>query len=157
GAIARAPRGRPLNYLPTPRAWPILSRTLTAHLPRIPMDDSRAEQTVRRLRWVLIGLVLAWLGCEAAAPLFGVDGPLQLAAVNLIIQPHLPIALGGMVVFYFCSRPADGEPMRMMILGTILSLGFKILDLLEDWETPWMSCICFGYGVSSLLMLGLRS
>ena len=121
------------------------------------MDDSRAEQTVRRLRWVLAGLVLAWLGCEVAAPFFGLDGPLQLAAVNLIIQPHLPIALGGMVVFYFCSRPADGEPLRMMILGTILCLGLKFLDRLEEWDTPWMSCLCFGYGVSSLLMLGWRA
>ena len=121
------------------------------------MDDSRAEETVRRLRWVLAGLALAWLACEAAAAFFGVDGPLQLAGVNLIIQPHLPIALGGMVVFYFCSRPADGEPMRMMILGTALSFGLKFLDHIEEWSTPWMSCLCFGYGVSSLLMLGWRA
>src|SRR5260370_20189870 len=121
------------------------------------MDACRAEQTVRRLRWVLLGLILAWLGCEAAAPIFTIEGPLQLAAINLIIQPHLPIALGGMVVFYFCSRPADGESLRMIFLGTILALGLKLMDRVGDWETPWMSCLCFGYGLASLLMLAWRA
>jgi hypothetical protein len=121
------------------------------------MDACRAEQTVRQLRWVFVGLGLAWLGCEAAAPFFGVEGPLQLAAINLIIHPHLPIALGGMVVFYFCSQPVDGETLRMIILGTILALGLKLLDRIGDWEAPWMSCLCFGYGVSSLVMLAWRA
>ena len=87
------------------------------------MDEFRARETVRRLRWVLAGLVLAWICCEAAAPFFGIEGPLQLAAINLITHPHLPIALGGMVVFYFCSRPAAGESLRMIWLGTVLALG----------------------------------
>jgi hypothetical protein len=121
------------------------------------MESSRAEQTVRRLRWVFVGLCLAWLGCEAAAPFFGVEGPLQLAAINLIIQPHLPIALGGMVIFYFCSQPADGESLRMIFLGTLLAFCLKILDRVGEWEAPWMSCLCFGYGMSSLLMLAWRA
>jgi hypothetical protein len=121
------------------------------------MDASRAQETVRRLRWVLAGLVVAWLCCEAAAPFFGVEGPLQLAAINLIIQPHLPIALGGMVVFYFCSRPADGESLRMIGLGTLLALGLKLTDRFEQWESSWLSCVCFGYGVSGLLMLAWRA
>jgi hypothetical protein len=121
------------------------------------MDALRARETVRRLRWVLAGLALAWLCCEAAAPFFDVEGPLQLAAINLIIQPHLPIALGGMVVFYFCSRPADGESLRMICLGTLFAFGLKLTDRFGLWETPWFPCLCFGYGVSALVILAWRA
>src|SRR5262249_50195658 len=121
------------------------------------MDTCRAEMTVRRLRWVFVGLVATWLGCEAAALAGWSNSPLVLAGINLVAQPLLPIALGGMLVFYFCSRPSNKESSITVTLGVLLALGLKSLDLVGEWATPWTSCACFGFGVSGLLVLGWRA
>src|SRR5262245_44023460 len=97
------------------------------------MDDTRAALTVRRLRWVALGLVLTWISCEAAALAGWSMSPLQLAAINLIIQPHLPIALAGMVVFYGCSRPTQRECVATVLLSVALAVSIKLLDLHGDW------------------------
>ena len=121
------------------------------------MDASRAELTVRRLRWVFAGLIVVWLGCEAAAVAGFSNSPLLLAGINLVSAPHLPIALGGMLVFYFCSRTSNRENLAMLLIGTVLALGLKSLDAFGVWITPWTSCLCFGFGVAGLLMLGWRA
>jgi hypothetical protein len=121
------------------------------------MDDNRAALTVRRLRWVFAGLVLTWLGCEAAALAGYSDSPLQLACINLLIQPHLPIALAGVVVFYFYSRPGSRECLTTVALGILLALGLKLLDGPGGWTTPLPYCLCFGFGSASLLLLAWRA
>jgi hypothetical protein len=121
------------------------------------MDDTRAALTVRRLRWVFVGLVLTWLGCEAAALAGYSESPLQLACINLLIQPHLPIALAGVVVFYFCSQPGSRECLATVTLGAVLALGLKLLDGLGRWTTPLPYCLCFGLGSGSLVALAWRA
>jgi hypothetical protein len=121
------------------------------------MDACRAEMTVRRLRWVFAGLVATWLGCEAAALAGWSNSPLVLAGINLIALPHLPIALGGMLVFYLCSRPGNRECLVTVLIGALLALGLKALDGVGDWVTPWTSCACFGFGVAGLVMLAWRA
>src|SRR5262249_7252745 len=121
------------------------------------MDACRAEMTVRRLRWVFAGLVATWIGCEAAALAGWSNSPLVLAGINLIAMPHLPIVLGGMLVFYLCSRPGNRECLVTILLGTLLALGLKALDDVGHWETPWTSCVCFGLGVAGLVVLAWRA
>jgi hypothetical protein len=121
------------------------------------MDACRAEMTVRHLRWVFAGLVAAWLGCETAALAGWSNSPLVLAGINLIAMPHLPIALGGMLVFYLCSRPGNRQCLVTILLGTLLAVGLKALDGVGHWETPWTSCACFGLGVAGLVMLAWRA
>lgn len=121
------------------------------------MDDIRAALTVRRLRWVFVGLVLTWLGCEAAALAGWSMSPAYLAVINLVIQPHLPIALAGMGVFYFCSQPGRRECLGTVTLAAILAFGLKLLDRAGDWSMPWTACACFGLGIASLLALAWRA
>ena len=121
------------------------------------MDETRAALTVRRLRWVFLGLALTWLGCEAAALAGWSRSPLHLAFINLLILPHLPIALGGIVVFYFFSQPGTAECLRTVALGMLLALGLKLLDIPGGWSTPLTYCLCTGLGAASLLMLAWRA
>jgi hypothetical protein len=121
------------------------------------MHAHQAARTVRCLGWVFLGLVLSWLGCEAAALAGYSFSPLELAFENLRASPHLPIALGGLVVFYLCSQPTRQECLRMVILGAGLAGGLKLLDGIGDWFTPATYCICFGLGAASLAMLAWRA
>jgi hypothetical protein len=122
----------------------------------LPMRECRAAATVRRLRWVFLGLVATWLACETAAWIGYSESPLHLAWVNLLTLPHLPIAFGGMVVFYFFSQPGSAESLRMLALGCLLALGLKLLDPVGGWATPAPYCLCFGLGTASLVLMGLR-
>jgi hypothetical protein len=119
--------------------------------------SARTESTVRRLKWLLLALGVGWLACEAAA-LAGLSrSPLELACINLVALPHLPIALASAFVFYFCSRPGSRETLATVGLGLALAAGLKALDRLGGWSTPLPYCGSAGLGVSSLIMLARRA
>jgi hypothetical protein len=62
-----------------------------------------------------------------------------------------------MLVFYLCSRPSNRQNLSLILIGAILALGLKSLDNVSVWVTPWTTCACFGFGVTSLLILGWRA
>jgi hypothetical protein len=121
-----------------------------------PGQKSDQEEAARRLPWLVAGLAGAWLACEAAALLGLSHSPARLAFVNLIILPHFPIALAGMLAFFFCIHPTRRE-IHLLVAATVaLATGFKLLDFVGGWETPVTYCACAGLGLASLALLVLR-
>jgi hypothetical protein len=112
------------------------------------------EQAARRLPWLLAGLVLTWLGCEAVT-LAGLTtfGPTYLGAVSLLNNPHFPIALAGMFVFYLCLQPSGRDLTILGLIALALAAGIKLLDLVGGWRTPLPYCVCNGLGLASLGMM----
>lgn len=123
----------------------------------IGMDEKQAALTVRQLRWAFAGLVVAWLGCEVAALVGYSFSPLVLGWENIRASAHLSVALAGIVIFYFCSKPTTRECLRTVALGGLLAGGLKLLDVIFDCETPLVYALCCGLGVASLLMMAWRA
>ena len=121
-----------------------------------PPPPTALHRATRRLPWLVAGTVGVWLACEAAAMAGFSHSPVQLAFINLIILPHFPIAVAGMFVFFLSVSPRRRELVSLGLVAVGVAIGFKLLDLLGEWQTPVTNCACIGLGLASLVMLAFR-
>jgi hypothetical protein len=136
------------------------SEVLTAE-PGIPVAAAGGAEpdaaVLRRYAWMLAGMALAVLACEAAAFAGLSRSPARLVLTNVGVDPCFTVAMGSVFFLHFWAGTATRELLRTLLLGLALAVTVAVLGAQRGLPFRPANAVCVGLGVASLAVLGWRA